>query len=139
MRMHREVPPPALRDVAPDAKLSAAMEAVVARALAKVREARFASAANFAAALDATPEATAPGQDARDVASDATVADRRLAQPSRAPTPSPEALAPTANAVSRWLSWAADGAVIIDDPEVPRPLRCGRSATATSSEAPMGR
>ncbi len=54
--MHREKPPPRLREVAPDAAYSAALEATLDKALSKMPEDRFASAAEFAAALAATPE-----------------------------------------------------------------------------------
>jgi hypothetical protein len=55
--MHRESPPPRLRDAAPTAGYSEALEAVLGKALAKLPEDRFQSAADFAAALAATPEA----------------------------------------------------------------------------------
>jgi serine/threonine-protein kinase len=111
MRMQREAPPPTLRSIAPDAGFSVAMEAVVARALAKARDARFSSAAEFAAALDATPEAAAPRKDARDAASvDATVAGRRAAQAAPASIAARE---PTTRRSARWLPWAAAGAVAL--------------------------
>ena len=49
---HLTVPPPRMRDVAPDAGIPDALERVVERALAKKREERFASAAEFLSALD---------------------------------------------------------------------------------------
>jgi serine/threonine-protein kinase len=55
--MHREAPVPPLREVAPDAGLSAEMEAVASKAMSKFPDERFQSAAEFIAALDATPEA----------------------------------------------------------------------------------
>ncbi len=55
--MHRQVPPPRLRAVAPAAGYSRELEAVLDKALAKLPEDRFASAAELAAALEATPEA----------------------------------------------------------------------------------
>ena len=54
--MHRERPPPRLREAAPDAGYSAALEAALDKALSKMPEDRYASAAEFAAALAATPE-----------------------------------------------------------------------------------
>jgi serine/threonine-protein kinase len=54
--MHREAPVPPLREVAPDAGLSAEMEAVTSKAMSKFPEERFQSAAEFIAALDGTPE-----------------------------------------------------------------------------------
>ncbi len=86
--MHRETPPPRLRDVAPAAGFSAALEAALDRALAKMPEDRFTSAAEFAAALAATPEGqgrTAPKPAARSRAAAKTTVDtvsavrRRLA------------------------------------------------------------
>ena len=56
LKMHLEKPPSRIKDVAPDIAVSPALEAAVARALAKPAELRFQSAAEFAAALDATPE-----------------------------------------------------------------------------------
>ena len=55
--MHRESPPPLLREVAPAAGYSAALESVLGKALSKLPEDRFQSAGDFAAALAATPEA----------------------------------------------------------------------------------
>jgi hypothetical protein len=54
--MHRETPPPRLRDAVPASGFSAQLEAAIDRALSKMPEDRFASAAEFAAALAATPE-----------------------------------------------------------------------------------
>ncbi|HVU51951.1 MAG TPA: serine/threonine-protein kinase, partial [Polyangia bacterium] len=54
--MHRETPPPLLRAAVPAAGLSAEMEAVVGKALSKFADDRYQSAAEFTAALDATPE-----------------------------------------------------------------------------------
>jgi eukaryotic-like serine/threonine-protein kinase len=55
--MHRESPPPLLREAAPAAGYSAALEAAIGKALSKFPEDRFQSAADFAAALAATPDA----------------------------------------------------------------------------------
>jgi serine/threonine-protein kinase len=55
--MHRERPAPLLRTAAPDGGFSAALEAVVDKALAKMAEDRYQSALAFGEALDATPEA----------------------------------------------------------------------------------
>ncbi|NPC86477.1 protein kinase, partial [Pyxidicoccus fallax] len=66
LHMHREVKPPALRDVAPEAGFSDALEAAVAKALAKAPADRFQSATEFLAALDAAVSASAgvsPRQD----------------------------------------------------------------------------
>jgi eukaryotic-like serine/threonine-protein kinase len=54
--MHRETPPPRLREVAATAGYSAALEAVLDRALAKLPEDRFQTAPELAAALADTPE-----------------------------------------------------------------------------------
>jgi serine/threonine-protein kinase len=55
--MHREMAPPLLRATAPAAELSAQIEAVVSKALSKFASDRYQTAAEFAAALEATPEA----------------------------------------------------------------------------------
>lgn len=62
IRMHIEAPIPRLREVAPRAGLSESLEAVVARAMAKAPAERHPTATAFAAALDATPEGSAPRQ-----------------------------------------------------------------------------
>jgi eukaryotic-like serine/threonine-protein kinase len=54
--MHREALPPRLREVAPSAGYSAALEAVLDKTLAKLPEDRFQTAPELAAALAATPE-----------------------------------------------------------------------------------
>ena len=59
MRMHREVQPPPLAQAAPDIAFSDELEHVIQRALAKLRNTRFPSAATFLDALEATPEARA--------------------------------------------------------------------------------
>ncbi len=60
IRMHLEGPIPRIRAAAPKVGLSESLEAVVARAMAKVPGDRHPTAAAFAAALDATPEGSAP-------------------------------------------------------------------------------
>src|SRR5262249_2919840 len=55
--MHRESPPPLLREAAPAAGYSPALEAAIGKALAKLPEDRFQSASDFAAVLAATPDA----------------------------------------------------------------------------------
>jgi serine/threonine-protein kinase len=57
--MHRDAPPPSLRQLVPDAKVSSELEKVVNRALAKSAEDRFQTAAEFAQALDQVPESRA--------------------------------------------------------------------------------
>jgi eukaryotic-like serine/threonine-protein kinase len=54
--MHRETAPPSLRALVPGAGVSAALEAVVNKLLAKRQDDRYQSTAEVAAALDATPE-----------------------------------------------------------------------------------
>lgn len=97
--MHRESPPPLLREAAPAAGYSPALEAAVAKALAKLPEDRFQSAADFAAALAATPDAQGSGR------------------PGAGPTPKPELKRPasakttvdTVSAVRRRLGADAPG------------------------------
>ena len=57
--MQRESPPPKLRATAPEASYSVALEALIDKAMSKLPEDRFQSAAELAAALAATPEGRA--------------------------------------------------------------------------------
>ncbi len=59
LRMHADDPPLPPRKAAPDAGISADLEAVILRALEKPPAARWASADEFAAAIEATPEGRA--------------------------------------------------------------------------------
>ena len=61
--MQRESPPPKLRSVSPETRYSAELEALLDKAMSKLPEDRFQSAAELAAALAATPEGKAAGQD----------------------------------------------------------------------------
>ena len=61
--MQRETAPPRLRSVATDAGYSIELEALIDKAMSKVPEDRFQSAAELAAALAATPEGRLAGQD----------------------------------------------------------------------------
>ncbi len=59
--MQRESPPPKLRATAPDGKYSLELEALIEKAMSKLPEDRFQTAAELAAALAATPEGRAAG------------------------------------------------------------------------------
>src|SRR3982751_5036940 len=59
--MQRESPPPKLRSVAADAHYSEELEALLDKAMSKLPEDRFQSAAELAAALAGTPEGSAAG------------------------------------------------------------------------------
>ncbi len=59
--MQREAPAPLIRQVLPEAGFSPALEAVVLKAMSKMAEDRFQSAAEMAAAIEATPEGQAGG------------------------------------------------------------------------------
>jgi len=72
--MHREAPPPHLRATAPQAGYSAALDAVLHKAMSKRPADRFQSAAELAAALAATPEGQRNAGDA-------------VASPAPAPSP----------------------------------------------------
>jgi serine/threonine protein kinase len=80
--MQRETPPPKLRAVAPDARYSVELEALLDKAMSKLPEDRFQSAAELAAALAATPEGKAAGQDIGVAKSEGGAAD---AKPAAAP------------------------------------------------------
>ncbi|HEY7372997.1 MAG TPA: serine/threonine-protein kinase [Polyangia bacterium] len=72
--MQRESPPPKLRSVVPDARFSVELEALLDKAMSKLPEDRFQSAADLAAALAATPEGRAAGQEVALPKSDAKAA-----------------------------------------------------------------
>jgi hypothetical protein len=59
--MHRETAPPLLRETSPESGYSAELEAVVSKALSKFGDQRFQSAAEFSAAIGATPEGRGVG------------------------------------------------------------------------------
>jgi tetratricopeptide (TPR) repeat protein len=61
--MQRESAPPKLRSVSPESKYSAELEALLDKAMSKLPEDRFQTAADMAAALAATPEGRVAGQD----------------------------------------------------------------------------
>jgi serine/threonine-protein kinase len=116
LKMHREVAAPALREKASEATFSAALETVVARALAKAPDARFASAAEFAAALDATPEAKLPmsssaGEVGHSALDGTTVAGRRMATPKDAAATGKQAAAATGVRL-RWRTLGVGATVI---------------------------
>jgi serine/threonine-protein kinase len=107
--MHRETPPPRLRDVAPAAGYSAALEAAIDRVLAKMPEDRFASAAEFAAALAATPEGqgrTEPKPAPRSKAPAKTTVDTVSAVRRRLGGDAPESPASEGTSPRQWrLLW----------------------------------
>ncbi len=115
--MHRESPPPLLREAAPAAGYSAALEAAIGRALAKLPEDRFQSAAEFAAALAATPDAQGSARPAakpvpaRPVSAKTTVdtvsAVRRRLGADAPPGPPPAAPAP------RRTAWMILGGLVL--------------------------
>jgi serine/threonine-protein kinase len=59
--MHKRMPPPSPRKVAPEKKISEALERVILRALEKKPDDRYLHAAAFLDALKATPEGSVPG------------------------------------------------------------------------------
>ena len=59
LRMHLNATPPSPRKVAPEKKISAALEKVILRAMEKERDARFYHCDEFLAALETVPEARA--------------------------------------------------------------------------------
>jgi serine/threonine-protein kinase len=81
--MQREAPPPKLRAVAPEARYSVELEALLDKAMSKLPEDRFQSAAELAAALTATPEGRAAGQDIGVAKAEGKVADAKPAQASK--------------------------------------------------------
>ncbi|HXT98412.1 MAG TPA: protein kinase [Polyangia bacterium] len=125
--MHREAPPPLLRETAPASGYSAELEALLAKALSKMPEDRFKSAADFAAALAAVPEAhggvrpgakaAAPRAPAKTTVDTVSAVRRRLgadAPRALAAAAAPAAAAPAAAAPKQWrLAWILGGFVLV--------------------------
>jgi hypothetical protein len=85
--MHRETPAPALRQFAPDANVSPELEAVVLKGMAKFQDDRFQSAAEFAAALDETPEGKVRAETPRAAASASALASASAQPPAASARP----------------------------------------------------
>jgi eukaryotic-like serine/threonine-protein kinase len=109
--MHRETAAPLLRQAAPDAHLTAEMEALVGKAMSKLADERFQSAAEMSAALDRTPEANrvreagGPRHPAGATTVDTISAVRRRL--------GPEAGAPAGTSIARWRLIAFGGAFLV--------------------------
>jgi len=104
MLKHQESPPPTLGSLRPEAGFSPRLEAAVSKALAKNPEERFASATDFAAALEALPEVATPPAPLPALPPTASPAP-----PAPAPAPAPartDALARTGKG-SRMIAGAA--------------------------------
>jgi hypothetical protein len=93
--MHRESPPPSIRALAPAAGISPALEAVVLKAMSKRQEDRPQSAAEMAAALDATPEGGVRAEGPAPASAPAvSPAPARAPAPAAAGAPAPGGLPP---------------------------------------------
>jgi len=141
--MHRETPPPRLRDAAPAAGFSAALEGAIDRALAKMPEDRFTSAAEFAAALAATPEGqgrTEPKAAARSKAPAKTTVDTVSAVRRRLGTEAPgDAPAADGGSPRQWrLLWigCAFLLIVLVGLTIGRGLRHGGGAPVETAAPP---
>lgn len=106
IRLQREAPPPRLRERVPE--LSVELEQVVARALEKDRGQRFQTAAEFASALEAVPEAAGRAWPAEGgFPSEGTGSQRALPKtppaPPATPLPGSEAAARARRRALLWL------------------------------------
>jgi serine/threonine-protein kinase len=127
--MHREAPPPLLRQVAPDAHLSAEIEALVGKAMSKLADERFQSAAEMAAALDRTPEASrARAAAGPSGAAGATTVDTVSAVRRRL---GPDAGVPAAASIPKWRLVAFGGAFLLI---APLALLLGRGLRGSDGE-----
>ena len=116
LRMHQEDKPPFLADLCPEGDFSAELEKVVSKALAKAPDKRFASAIDFADALDAVPEAAAPAPYRDDAAADRTAAVRSPATGRARVRLALLAVAVAALGLTGWYLWPRSA-----DPEPRRP------------------
>jgi eukaryotic-like serine/threonine-protein kinase len=120
--MHRESPPPLLREAAPAAGYSAELEAAIGKALSKFPDDRFQSAAEFAAALAATPDAQgsarpaakpAPARPASAKTTVDTVSAVRRRLGADVPADPPRAGPPPAAPASRRTAWMILGGLVL--------------------------
>ncbi|HVV15659.1 MAG TPA: serine/threonine-protein kinase [Polyangia bacterium] len=147
--MHRERPPPRLREAAPAAGYSAALEAILDKALSKMPEDRFASAAELAAALAATPEGQGrppPAATRKAPAPAKTTVDTVSAVRRRLGAEIPGTRAPSDAAATTWgaRQWRQLGIgfglllVVLVGLSIGRTLRYrSGSATAPAASAPV--
>ncbi len=123
--MHRDAPPPLLREVAPQAGYSKELESLLGKALSKLPEDRFQSAGEFATALAATPEAQGGARPA--AAPSPTPAPSASPSPSAPPARAKAARVPakttvdTVSAVRRRLGAEPAGVPADVVPEAPAP------------------
>ena len=104
---HQTKPPPLLSERKPEAKFSAALEAVVMRALAKAPGDRYASAAEMARALEAVPEAQR----------------RASSQPPPAPPPEERSQPNPAPRHNETMALASDALIPVTEPPLPPPAK----------------
>ncbi|RKH97857.1 serine/threonine protein kinase, partial [Corallococcus praedator] len=125
LRMHREVTPPLLRAVAPEAGFRAELEAALAKAMAKSPAERFQSATEFLAALDGAGPGPAMTYEAPSAGDTPTLPLPAAHTPAR---PSQEALA-TRNGRARPRVTPTDLPAEAPAPSVhvPSPVSRGRS------------
>jgi serine/threonine-protein kinase len=83
--MHREAPPPHLRELAPQASYSPELDALLQKAMAKRPADRYQSAADLAAALAATPEGQRQDRDGEA----SPPAAKKLPAPAKSPAKAP--------------------------------------------------
>ena len=120
---HQGTPPPLLNERKPEAKFSAALEAVVMRALAKAPGDRYGSAAEMARALESVPEATRVRASSQPEAPQPTVA---LPQADAKPPP------PRHN---ETMALASDALIPVVKPPPPPPAAT-KPAASTSFQLP---
>lgn len=106
LRAHAELPPPTLESVCPRLRGLAALEAIVQRALQKAPDARFASASEFADALEALPPLPETLDDELDVhaGSEADAFDHTMAATRALPEKPAPALIVTAQSTPKRAS-----------------------------------
>ena len=147
--MHREQPPPRLREAVSEGGYSPALEAAIDKALSKMPQDRFSSAGEFAAALAATPEGqgrtlAAAARKARPASK--TTVDTVSAVRRRLGADAPAADSSAEPAPRQWrLVWIGSGflLIVLVGLTIGRALRshpaAGPSAPVASAPAPVPR
>jgi serine/threonine-protein kinase len=134
--MHREAPPPRLREVVPGAGFSAEMEDVLQKAMAKMPDGRFQSAGALAAAIEATPEGRGGARPSSARPAPAPAPTPALPPPTRSAPTSDATIIDSASAVRRYQAEIAGGAAAAPTEAMPKATAPAKAAAPAKTAAP---